>query len=92
LWNTLVAATLRAVDVMIADGGISMATRNVLSAELDNRQILDLIFTAGSYDILAWMFKSLDLTITMNPRADEQIRPTLLKLFTHCNARDDTNH
>jgi hypothetical protein len=63
LWNTLEAAILRAVDEMIADGGISMPTWNVLSAELDNRQILDLIFTAGSYDILAWMFKSLDLSI-----------------------------
>ena len=63
LWNTLEAAILRAVDEMIADGGISMPTWNVQSAELDNRQILDLIFTAGSYDILAWMFKSLDLSI-----------------------------
>jgi hypothetical protein len=63
LWNTLEAAILRAVDEMIADGGISMPTWNVLSAELDNRQILDLIFSAGSYDILAWMFKSLDLSI-----------------------------
>jgi 4-carboxymuconolactone decarboxylase len=53
LWNTLEAAILRAVDEMIADGGISMPTWNVLSAELDNRQILDLIFTAGSYDLTA---------------------------------------
>jgi alkylhydroperoxidase family enzyme len=63
LWNDLEAAILRAVDEMIDDGGISAPTWNVLAAELDNRQILDLIFTAGSYDILAWMFKSLDLSI-----------------------------
>jgi hypothetical protein len=48
---------------LINDGGISTSTWNVLFANLDNRQILDLIFNAGSYEILAWMFKSLDLTI-----------------------------
>ena len=61
--NDLETAILRAVDEMIAEGGISAPTWNALAAKLDNRQILDLIFTAGSYDILAWMFKSLDLTI-----------------------------
>jgi 4-carboxymuconolactone decarboxylase len=63
LWNDLEAAILRAVDEMITDGGISAPTWNVLATELDTRQILDLIFTAGSYDVLAWMFKSLQLAI-----------------------------
>ncbi|MET8649004.1 carboxymuconolactone decarboxylase family protein [Nocardia aurea] len=61
LWNTLEAAILRAVEEMIIDGGIGDATWQILATELDTRQILDLIFTAGGYDILALMFKSLGL-------------------------------
>jgi 4-carboxymuconolactone decarboxylase len=63
LWSELEAAILRAVDEMMADGGISTATWEVLTAELDTRQVLDLIFTAGGYDILARMFKSLQLAM-----------------------------
>jgi 4-carboxymuconolactone decarboxylase len=63
LWSPLEAAILRAVDEMVTDGGITAPTWESLAAELDSRQLLDLIFTAGGYDILARMFKSLDLTM-----------------------------
>jgi alkylhydroperoxidase family enzyme len=63
LWNELEAAMIRSVDEMIADGGISAETWQTLAKELDERQLLDLIFTAGGYDILARLFKSFELTM-----------------------------
>ncbi|GAA2569509.1 hypothetical protein GCM10010409_53410 [Mycolicibacterium diernhoferi] len=62
-WSPLEAAMLRAVDELIDPGAISTATWQTLSADLDTRQLLDLIFTVGGYDTLARMFGSLDLTI-----------------------------
>lgn len=62
-WSDLDAALLRAVDELIVDGGISSPTWQRLDAEMDTQQKLDLIFTAGGYDTLAWMFKSLELDI-----------------------------
>jgi 4-carboxymuconolactone decarboxylase len=63
LWSGLEAAIVRSVDEMIIDGGISAPTWQILAAELDTRQILDLIFTSGCYDTLAQLFKSLDMDI-----------------------------
>jgi alkylhydroperoxidase family enzyme len=63
LWSQFEAALLRSVDEMIIDGGISAHTWQELAAELDARQLLDLIFTAGGYDILARLFKSFELAM-----------------------------
>lgn len=63
LWTGIEAAILRSVDEMIIDGGISSPTWQVLAAELDTQQILDVIFTAGGYDTLARMFNSLELSM-----------------------------
>lgn len=63
LWSPFEAALLRSVDEMITDGGISSDTWKVLAGELDTRQLLDVIFTAGGYDILARLFKSFALTM-----------------------------
>ncbi|MBS1696358.1 MAG: carboxymuconolactone decarboxylase family protein [Actinobacteria bacterium] len=63
LWSEFEAAILRAVDEMIIDGGITTPTWQVLAREFDVRQLLDLIFTAGGYDILARLFKSFELAM-----------------------------
>ncbi|MDH6246498.1 carboxymuconolactone decarboxylase family protein [Mycobacterium sp. OTB74] len=63
MWSEFESALLRSVDEMILDGGISAATWQVLAAEFDTRQLLDLVFTAGGYDILARLFKSFELTM-----------------------------
>ncbi len=62
-WSALESAMLRAVDELIIDGTISIATWQSLAADLDTQQLLDLIFTIGGYDTLAGMFNSLDLGI-----------------------------
>jgi 4-carboxymuconolactone decarboxylase len=62
-WSQLDAAMLRAVDELIEDAYISAPTWETLAADLDTRQILDLICTVSAYDNLARIFKSLELNI-----------------------------
>ena len=62
-WSDLDAAMLRAVDELIADGGISASTWETLTAELDVKQVLDLICTVGTYETLARIFASLEVDI-----------------------------
>jgi len=62
-WSGLDAALLRAVDELVDDGAIGDATWATLSADLDAQQLLDVIFTVGSYEVLAWMMRSFDLPL-----------------------------
>jgi alkylhydroperoxidase family enzyme len=62
-WTELEAAMLRAVDELVGKGAIGDATWTTLSKELDKQQLLDLIFTVGAYETLAWMMRSLDLEL-----------------------------
>lgn len=62
-WGTLDAALLRAVDELIGEGSVSNETWATLAADLDARQLLDVIFTVGSYEVLAWMMRSFDLPL-----------------------------
>lgn len=63
LWNDLEAAMLRAVAELVDGGVITEPTWAVLAAELDAQQLLDLIFTVGAYETLAWMMRSVDLEL-----------------------------
>ncbi|MBL7493347.1 carboxymuconolactone decarboxylase family protein [Frankia sp. AgB1.9] len=63
LWDPLDAATLRAVDELIADGKIGDGTWAVLVEKLEVKQILDVIFTVGAYETLAYMISSFDIEI-----------------------------
>jgi AhpD family alkylhydroperoxidase len=60
-WEPLDAAVLRSVDELIADGEISDQTWEILVEHLDARQMLDLIFTVGAYETMAWMIRSFAL-------------------------------
>lgn len=61
--DPLEQALLRAVDELIADGAISASTWSVLAEKLDSRQLLDVIFTVGCYDTLAWLYGSVELEL-----------------------------
>jgi alkylhydroperoxidase family enzyme len=63
LWGELDAAVLCAVDELDGDGRIADATWELLAKHLDVPQILDLIFTAGSYAMLAWMVESMGIEL-----------------------------
>ena len=62
-WSALDAAMLRAVDELIEVGAISASTWETLTAELDTKQIMDLICTVGTYETLARIFASLEVDI-----------------------------
>jgi alkylhydroperoxidase family enzyme len=70
-WTEVDSALLRAVDELVGDGVLGEQTWTVLSAHLDTQQVLDVIFTAGSYTILAWMVQSLGIAL------DDDLREAL---------------
>jgi alkylhydroperoxidase family enzyme len=57
-WAPLDRAMLAAVDELLGDAKIADATWEVLAAELDEHQLMDLVFTVGAYDVLAMAFRS----------------------------------
>jgi alkylhydroperoxidase family enzyme len=77
-WDVADAALLRAVDELDRDGTIGENTWTSLSAHLNTQQILDTIFTAGSYSMLATMVTSLGVSLDEDLRVavDALIRPT----------------
>lgn len=54
-WSEADDALLTAVDELITSGTVSDATWTVLSASMDQQQILDLIYTIGAYVTIAMM-------------------------------------
>jgi alkylhydroperoxidase family enzyme len=62
-WSPLDAAILAAVDELVDDARMGDETWAALSAEFDVKQIMDLIFTVGSYDVLAMLFRSADVRL-----------------------------
>jgi alkylhydroperoxidase family enzyme len=57
-WSAHESAMLRAVDELVADTKVSDATWEALAQEFDTRQMMDLVFTVGAYEILAMAFAS----------------------------------
>jgi hypothetical protein len=82
-WTPLEAGLLRAADELIGDGAISEATWATLASELDARQLMDVIFTVGAYETIAWMMRSFDLT------PDEELERLHSRVSTAPTARKD---
>ena len=57
-WSALDGAMLRAVDELLAEATVSDATWAVLEAELDVEQLMDLVFTVGTYETLAMVLRA----------------------------------
>ncbi len=62
-WPALDAAMVRAVDELVGDGAVSDATWKVLAGQLDNQQLMDLVFTVGAYEVLAMALRSFDVDL-----------------------------
>ena len=56
-------ALIRCVDELVDEGAISGETWETLAAELDSQQLLDVVFTVGCYNTVAWFFGSFDLEV-----------------------------
>jgi alkylhydroperoxidase family enzyme len=62
-WSPIDAAMVRAVDELVRDAQITDETWATLAGELDERQLLDLIFTVGAYDLLAMVMRSVGMEL-----------------------------
>jgi len=58
-----VALIIRAVDELDAESRLSDETYDLLSAEFDDRQLMDLVFTIGTYGLLAMAFNTFGLEL-----------------------------
>jgi alkylhydroperoxidase family enzyme len=62
-WKTLDRALLAAVDELVRDAMVSDDTWAALADELDERQLMDVVFTVGTYDALAMAFRSFGIEL-----------------------------
>ena len=62
-WTEGEAALLRAVDELLGEGAIGEATWSVLAGEFTVEQLLDVVFTIGAYETLAFMERSFGLEL-----------------------------
>jgi 4-carboxymuconolactone decarboxylase len=63
VWAPLDAALLAAVDELHAEALVTDTTWDLLAAHLDQRQLMDLVFTVGAYDLLAMAFNTFGLEL-----------------------------
>jgi len=68
-WTPLENALLAAVDELLSDARIGEATYSVLSAELDTQQLMDVVFTVGTYDVFAMALRTFDVELDEDLRA-----------------------
>lgn len=71
-FEPLETALIRAVDELIDDGVISAETWRVLASKLDVQQLLDVVFTVGCYETVAWFMRSFELEV--DPNIPEMLR------------------
>ncbi|GAA0959779.1 carboxymuconolactone decarboxylase family protein [Actinocorallia libanotica] len=57
-WSPLERALLAAADELLADGTVGNGTWKALAAEFDDRQLMDVVFTVGAYELLAMALRS----------------------------------
>jgi alkylhydroperoxidase family enzyme len=62
-WDPAESSLLRAVDELIVDRTISDETWASLSLCMDTQQLMDLVFTVGSYDTLATLMGTFQLEL-----------------------------
>jgi len=62
-WEPLEAALVRAADELLADAEISDATWAVLADHLDAQQLMDVVFTVGTYEVLAMALRSFGVAL-----------------------------
>ncbi|GAA2734353.1 carboxymuconolactone decarboxylase family protein [Actinocorallia aurantiaca] len=57
-WPPLERALVRAADELLSDGAVGGATWGILAREFDDRQLMDVVFTVGTYELLAMALSS----------------------------------
>lgn len=67
-WEAFDATLLRAVDELHADAFVSDATWNALAKRYDERQLMDLLFAVGQYNLVSMVLNSLG--VQLDPGVD----------------------
>jgi hypothetical protein len=62
-WSKFDAALIRAVDELYYDAIISNDTWKVLSEQYNEKQIMDVIFTVGDYNLVSWALNSMGVQL-----------------------------
>jgi alkylhydroperoxidase family enzyme len=62
-WSPFEAKLMAAVEELVEDAQLSDETWAALAGELDQHQLMDLVFTVGNYDLLAMVFLSLGVPV-----------------------------
>jgi alkylhydroperoxidase family enzyme len=68
-WTDLERGLLRAVDELLGDALIGEETWSTLAAVFDERQLMDVVFTVGAYDVLAMALRTFGVPL------DDDLRP-----------------
>jgi alkylhydroperoxidase family enzyme len=68
-WSEVERALLRAVDELLGDALITDATWAALAGALDERQLMDVVFTVGAYDVLAMALRTFGVPL------DDDLKP-----------------
>ena len=63
VWGPRDAALLRSVDEIVADRYVSDDTWKRLAEHFDRKQLMDLVFTIGAYDLLAMAMNTFGLEL-----------------------------
>ncbi|ABW13109.1 Carboxymuconolactone decarboxylase [Parafrankia sp. EAN1pec] len=70
-WTPLESALVRAAGELIADGAVGDQTWKTLADELDEHQLMDVVFTVGTYEMVAFALRSFGV------EADDDLLPYL---------------
>jgi hypothetical protein len=68
-WSDLERALLRAVDELVGDALIGNETWALLAAELEEQQLMDLVFTVGVYEVFAMALRTFAVPL------DDDLKP-----------------
>jgi alkylhydroperoxidase family enzyme len=67
-WAPLESALLSAADELVSDARIADETYAALSEQFDTQQMMDVVFTVGTYDVFAMALRTFDVEL------DEDLR------------------
>ena len=74
--HEITALIITAADELDANSGLSDATYQALADKFDDRQLMDLVFTIGTYGLLAMAFNAfglgLDLDLDLDPGLSDE--------------------
>ncbi len=62
-WSELDRLLLDATDELFADGRVGEATWSGLTNHYDQRQLMDLVFTIGNYNMISWALNSFGVQV-----------------------------